>query len=148
MKKTALDFWAGLFVVVGLVAVGYLTVKLGKLEILGSGQESYYARFHSVTGLKVGAAVEMAGVAVGKVDAIRYDPAKDAAIVALKLTKGLSLSDDTIASIKTSGLIGDKYVKLSPGGSNRTLRSGELITETESAVDLEELISRYVMGKV
>lgn len=148
MKKTMLELWAGLFVLVGLVAVGYLTVRLGKVDLFGANDYPLYARFHSVSGLKAGAPVEIAGVAVGKVEAVTYDSTKDAALVALRLMKGLELSDDTIASIKTSGLIGDKYVRLSPGGSKRILRPDETITETESAIDLEELISKYIMGKV
>jgi len=148
MKKAAIEMWAGVFVLVGLVAVGYLTIKLGKMEFLGGNHYTLYAQFHSVTGLKTGAAVEIAGVAVGKVDTIAYDEAKGAAVVRLKVTNGIQLSDDTIASIKTSGLSGDRYVSLSPGGSSRVLKPGETITETESGIDLEGLISRYIMGKV
>jgi len=148
MRKAAVEMWAGLFVLVGLVAVGYLTIKLGKMEIQGGNHYVLYARFHSVTGLRVGATVEIAGVTVGKVGSITYDEAKGAAVVELKMTKGLDLSDDTIASIKTSGLIGDKYVSLSPGGSSGILKPGETITETESAIDFEGLIGRYIMGKV
>jgi phospholipid/cholesterol/gamma-HCH transport system substrate-binding protein len=148
MKKAAVEMWAGLFVLVGLLAVGYLTIKLGKMEILGGDHYLLHARFHNVSGLREGATVEIAGVAVGKVGTITYDEAKAAAVVDLYVMKGLDLSDDTIASIKTSGLIGDKYVSLSPGGSSRVLRPGETITDTESAIDIEGLISRYIMGKV
>ncbi|MDR0339598.1 MAG: outer membrane lipid asymmetry maintenance protein MlaD, partial [Desulfovibrio sp.] len=105
------------------------------------------ARFSSVTGLKSGANVEIAGVPVGKVTGIRMDDSYRA-VVTLLINKGVALSDDSIASVKTSGLIGDKYVSLSSGGSETMLADGDQVTETESAVDIEALISKYVFGGV
>jgi phospholipid/cholesterol/gamma-HCH transport system substrate-binding protein len=90
----------------------------------------------------------MAGVQIGKVDSISLDKEEMAAVVKMKIQKGVVLTDDVIASIKTAGLIGDKYIKLSPGGSDEILNSGDTIIETESAIDLEELISKYVFGGV
>ena len=90
----------------------------------------------------------MAGVAIGKVDQIRLNTEKQVAEVSLKIDKTVELTDDTIASVKTAGLIGDKYIKLSPGGSDEILQSGDVITETESALDIEELVSKFVFGGV
>ena len=146
MEKRSIESAVGLFVIIGLVCVGYLTIKLGKMEILGDNTYPLVARFGSVSGLKPGAHVEMAGVQIGQVESIELDRSAQVALVKLKIRKDVTLNDDVIASISTAGLIGDKYIKLSPGGSERILRPGEAITETESAVDIEELISKYVFG--
>lgn len=146
MKKTSIEIAVGVFVLIGILCVAYLTIRLGKMELLGGNYYTLNARFQSVSGLKSGAMVEMAGVQVGQVDAIDLDPVQQVAIVTLKIDKSLSLTDDVIASVKTSGLIGDKYINLTPGGSEQFLNPGDTITDTESAVDLEELISKYVFG--
>jgi phospholipid/cholesterol/gamma-HCH transport system substrate-binding protein len=146
MRKASIETAVGLFVLIGIMCVGYLTVKLGKMEILGKDYYSIDAQFDSVTGLKVGANVEMAGVPIGKVEAIALDSERQVARVRLKIQSSVVLTDDTIASVKTAGMIGDKYIKLSPGGSDLILKSGDTIIETESALDLEELISKYVFG--
>ena len=147
MKKTSIETWVGIFVLVGLVCVGYLTIKLGKMELVGDNNYPIYARFQSVSGLKKGSQVEIAGVKVGMIDSISLDKDKRA-IVKMKIDKGLILTDDVIASVKTAGIIGDKYIKISPGGSDTLLKPGEMITETESALDLEELVSKFVFGGV
>lgn len=148
MSKTSLELGVGIFVLIGIMCVGYLTVRLGKMELLGD--EHYYlnARFISVAGLKKGAQVVIAGVQVGQVTQISLDPEEQVAIVRMKIIKDVVLTDDVIASVKTSGLIGDKYIKLSPGGSDEVLKDGEMITETESALDIEELVSKYAFGDV
>jgi len=148
MKKTSMETAVGIFVVIGIVCVGYLTVKLGKMELIGDNYYPIYARFRSVSGLKMGAYVEMAGVQIGKVDSISLDQERKTALVEMKILKDVILSDDVIASVTTAGLIGDKYINLSPGGSETILKPGDLITETESAVNLEELISKYVFGSM
>ena len=126
----------GIFVLLGLVCVAYLTIKLGKMEVFDSKGFELVANFNSVSGLRVGADVEMAGVPVGRVASIRLDD---------DLTRRQA---DTIASVKTSGLIGDKYVNLTAGGSEDVLASGDTLEETESAVDIESLISKYALGGV
>jgi phospholipid/cholesterol/gamma-HCH transport system substrate-binding protein len=148
MKQSAIETSVGIFVVIGIICVGYLTIKLGQVEWIGD--DSYYldARFQSVSGLKNGAPLEMAGVQIGKVDSINLDLKEQVAVVRMKVRKGVVLTDDVIASIRTSGLIGDRYISLSPGGSDTVLKPGDMITETESAVDLEELVSKYVFGGV
>jgi phospholipid/cholesterol/gamma-HCH transport system substrate-binding protein len=148
MKKGSVEIAVGVFVVIGLVCLGYLTIKLGKMELLGADYYQVNAKFQNVAGLKVGAQVEMAGVQIGQVEAISLDLKDLVAKVQMKIKQGVVLTDDVIASIRTSGLIGDKYVKLSPGGSDVIIKPGGTIVDTESAIDLEELISKYVFGKV
>ncbi len=148
MKKSSIELGVGIFVLIGLVCIGYLTLRLGKMEFF---EDEYYflnARFQSVTGLKAGANIEIAGVYVGQVDAISLDLKEQVALVRLKIKKEVVLTDDVIASVKTTGLIGDKYIKLSPGGSDEILKPGDTIIETESALDVEELISKYAFGDV
>ncbi len=147
MKKYSLEFSVGVFVLIGLVCLGYMTIKLGKMEVFANDGYTVKAKFASITGLKVGASVEISGVPVGKVTGINLDDNYHAQ-VRLQLKKTVRLSDDSIASVKTSGLIGDKYVSLSLGGSTTLLADGDDITETESAVDIEALISKYVFGGV
>jgi len=146
MKKTSIEAAVGIFMLIGIVCVGYLSIRLGKMEWGGDRFYPVFARFQSVSGLIAGAHVELAGVHIGKVDSIALDPKRLVAVVELKIQKSLKLSDDVIASVRTSGLIGDKYIELVPGNSDNILKPGGLITETESAVNLESLISKYVFG--
>jgi phospholipid/cholesterol/gamma-HCH transport system substrate-binding protein len=146
MKKTSIEAAVGIFMLIGIVCVGYLSIRLGKMEWGGDKYYPLFARFQSVSGLIVGAHIELAGVHVGKVDSIALDPKRQVAVVELKIQKGVMLSDDVIASVKTSGLIGDKFLQLAPGNSDTILKPGGMITETESAVDIEALISKYVFG--
>ena len=138
----------GFFVMLGLVCIAYLTIKLGRMEVFGSQGYVVTASFNSVSGLRVGAEVEIAGVRVGRVKAIRLDEKQPRAIVEIQLDEKVHLTDDVIASVKTSGLIGDKYISLQPGGSGEVLTNGGEITDTESSIDIENLISKYVFGKV
>ncbi len=148
LKKTVIETAVGVFVLIGLICVGYLTIKLGKMELIGDNYYYLQARFQNATGVKKGAQVEIAGVQVGQVDTITLDPKRQVALLRLKIQKSVQLSDDVIASVKTAGLIGDRYIKLSPGGSDSMLKNGDTITETESALDIEELVSKYVFGGV
>lgn len=138
----------GLFVVIGLICVAYLTVKLGRMELIGDDGYTLNAQFTSVSGLRAGAEVEIAGVKVGRVAAIVLDAQHPMANITLRINKGVKIFDDAVASIKTSGLIGDKYVNLSPGGGGEPLDNGGTISDTEPDVDLINLISKYVFGKV
>ena len=148
MKKGTLELWVGLFVLIGIFCVGYLTIKLGKMEWIGDNHYLVMARFSSVSGLTTGASVEVAGVQVGTVEAITLDKDRLVAHVDMKIQNGVPVTEDTIASVKTAGLIGDKYIKLTPGGSDTLLKNGDVIVETESALDIEELVSKYVFGGV
>lgn len=138
----------GFFVLIGLICLGYLTIKLGKMELFNSDGYSIFATFTSVSGLKPGAEVDIAGVKVGRVKSIRLDSKSPRAIVEINVNNNIHLTDDAIASVKTSGLIGDKYISISPGGTGKPLQNGDEIIDTESSVDLESLISKYIFGKV
>lgn len=147
MKRFDIELSAGLFMLIGIICLAYISVKLGKLEVIGSSGYVVYANFEKSGGLKPGSTVEIAGVEVGKVKAINLS--KDyQARVEMIIRKGVALQEDAIASIKTKGLIGEKYLQITPGGSDKIVREGETLRETESAVDIEELISKYVFGKV
>jgi len=147
MNNTKLEFIVGVFVLVGIAALTYLAVKLGKLEVIGSGNNmEIQAEFDSVTGLKTGATVEIAGVQVGQVR--RIDLNDDRAVVVLSIRRGVKLFGDAIASIKTRGLIGDKFVSISPGGSQKEIPPGGKIRETESGLDFEKAISEFIHGNV
>ena len=148
MNRSLVEIAVGIFVLIGIICVGYLTVRLGQMEWFGADHYSVSAQFQSISGLNAGASVEVAGVQIGKVDSISLDKEEMVAVVKMKIQKGVVLTDDVIASIKTAGLIGDKYIKLTPGGSDEILNPGDTIVETESAIDLEELISKYVFGGV
>ena len=146
MKDAKLELIVGVFVLVGIAALTYLAVKLGKLEVIGVNHHEIQAEFDSVAGLKAGATVEIAGVQVGQVKKIGLNG--DRAVVSFSLAPGVKLYGDSIASIKTRGLIGDKYVSLSPGGSQKELPPGGKIRDTESGVDLESLIGEFIHGNV
>ena len=148
MKKGSIETAVGIFMIIGIACVGYLTIKLGQMELMGGNYYSVYAGFQSATGLKPGAQVEMAGVPIGRVESISLNPKRQEAVVELKIENGVELSEDVIASVKTSGLIGDKYITLTPGSGMAYLDPGGRITETESAIDIEALISKYVFGSV
>jgi len=148
MKKYSIETTVGIFMIIGLVCVGYMTVKLGNISIFGSDSYSIFARFNSVSGLRVGSPVEMLGIEVGTVDDFSMDQENQLAIVELRIKKGIKIYDDAIASVKTAGLIGDKYVSIDAGGSEDVLEPGGMITETESAIDIEKIISQYAFGEV
>jgi phospholipid/cholesterol/gamma-HCH transport system substrate-binding protein len=147
MKRSVVDLSVGVFVLVGVLALGWLSVKLGRVELLGSHGYELTADFPSVGGLKVGSSVEIAGVEVGLVDSITLD--KDyQARVRMKIRPDIKLQDDSIASIKTKGLIGERYIRINPGGSDRMIPPNGRIREVEPPVDFEELLSKYIFGKV
>lgn len=149
MKRATLETIVGIFVFIGLLCLAYLSIKLGKMEMFGGDYYKVYADFDSVSGLKSGASVEVAGVAVGKVGRIILDPKNgNRARVYLQIRGGVKLQDDVIAAVRTSGIIGDKFIQVKPGGSDKLLADGGRIRETESAVDLEELLSKYIHGQV
>ncbi|BCA55926.1 putative ABC transporter, periplasmic binding component, ATP-dependent toluene efflux transporter [Nitrospira sp. KM1] len=146
MEKAKLELIVGLFVLAGIVCLGYLSVKLGKLELIGGNVYEVIAQFTTASGLKPGSAVEIAGVEVGRVRGILLKD--DRAAVTLAINDQIKLYSDTIASIKTRGIIGEKFLALSPGGGGDQLKPGDTIRDTESGLDLEELVSQYVHGKV
>jgi phospholipid/cholesterol/gamma-HCH transport system substrate-binding protein len=149
MKRATVETSVGIFVLIGILCLAYLSIKLGKVELFGGDSYEVSAQFDSVSGLKSGASVEIAGVEVGRVDRIILDSKSGSqARVNLRLQSGVKLSDDVIASVRTRGIIGDKFILLKPGGSDRILANGARIRDTESAVDLEEMVSKYIHGQV
>ena len=134
----------GLFLILGLTTFAFLAVKLGGVGSTDAGKYVLEARFESTSGLKQGADVEMAGVIIGKVLDIRFDPENYEAVVDISIPQGVQIQEDAIASVRSTGLIGGKYVKLTAGGSETILEPGELIVQTEASVSIEELISKYI----
>ena len=146
-RKYSMELFVGIFVLIGLLCVGYLTVQLGKMEIFSSNGYTLIAKFSSSTGLRSGANIEIAGVTVGRVVKIELD-SEYYSLVHMRIRNGIKLSEDSGAAIKTSGLIGDKFVSLTPGGLGTYLEDGNELTETHAPFDLEELLSKYVFGGV
>ena len=150
MSRRWVEIYTGIFMVIGLACVAYLTIKLGKMEVIRGDYQEIGAQFTTVSGLKTGASVETAGVPIGKVDRIELRPEDQVAVVWMKLNKNLRVYDDGRASIRTSGLIGDKYINLDLGGSEMgtVLAAGEILVDNESAVDIQEVISKYAFASV
>ncbi len=148
MKKYNMESIVGIFVVLGLVCVGYMTVKLGKVDLFGDRSYALIAKFTTVTGLRIGSKVNILGLEVGRVERITIDQENLKAVVEMKIKKGVNIYDDAIASIKTEGLIGDKYLSIDPGGGGTLLADNGVISDTQAAVDIEQLISKYAFGEV
>jgi phospholipid/cholesterol/gamma-HCH transport system substrate-binding protein len=148
MKKQKVEITVGIFVVIGLICIGYMAIKLGDVSIFGDDSYSIFARFSSVTGLKQGSSVEMLGIEVGRVEKLFLDQDKQQAMVELRVNNGVLIYDDAIASIKTSGLIGDKYVQIDPGGGGDLLGQGDAIFDTNSPLDIEALIGKFAFGSI
>ncbi|MHB8067750.1 MAG: outer membrane lipid asymmetry maintenance protein MlaD [Desulfobaccales bacterium] len=146
MKRGSLELAVGIFMLAGLACLAYLAVHLGKMELFGHGYQ-VAADFDNISGLKAGAAVEIAGVGVGRVESINLTSGDRAQLV-FRLEPGIKLYEDAIASIRTKGIIGDKFIKLSPGSSGNLIANGGKIRDTESGVEWEELIAKFIHGKV
>jgi phospholipid/cholesterol/gamma-HCH transport system substrate-binding protein len=145
MNNRTIEFLVGCFVLVGLLAVLYLAIQVGSARFFGSDSYELEARFSSVSGVNPGSRIEIAGVPVGSVKGITLSE-NYYAIATLELPNDIQLDDDTIASVKTSGLIGDRFIELSPGGSGFPLEPGDMIVDTEAALDIENLISKFALG--
>ncbi|MCK9197855.1 MAG: outer membrane lipid asymmetry maintenance protein MlaD [Syntrophales bacterium] len=148
MKKYTMETTVGIFLVFGLLCIGYMTVKLGHISLLGDNAYSLFARFTTVTGLRAGSLVYISGIEVGRVERLTMDQDSQKAIVEIRIKKDIKIYDDAMASIKTEGLIGDMYLSIDPGGGGNPLKPGESITETQPAVDIAALISKYAFGDV
>jgi phospholipid/cholesterol/gamma-HCH transport system substrate-binding protein len=147
MNRLNIEVAVGVFLVAGFLCFAWLSVKLGHVDLFGGDDYSVKANFGSVSGLKEGAPVEIAGVKIGKVSSIRLGDKTYEAEVELTLNKEVKLQEDSIASIRTAGIIGDRYISISPGGSDQLINPGGVIFETESAINIEELVSKYVFEK-
>ncbi|ABK16174.1 outer membrane lipid asymmetry maintenance protein MlaD [Syntrophobacter fumaroxidans] len=146
MERRGLEFGVGLFLLIGLACLGYLSFKLGHLNLWGGSDYPVTAKFSTVAGLKDKAKVFMAGVAIGEVQSIGLKDGE--AVVTLSINKDVKLEDDVIASIKTSGLIGDKYVSVTAGASDQYIKPGGAIRDTQPPLDIENLLGRFVFGSV
>ncbi|MBW1997045.1 MAG: outer membrane lipid asymmetry maintenance protein MlaD [Deltaproteobacteria bacterium] len=146
MKKFDLELSVGLFILAGILCLGYLSIKLARMEVLGDRGYEIYAVFSNVGGLKKGASVVIAGVEVGRVKSIAMEDYE--AKVVLSLPEEVKIQEDAIASVKTKGLIGEKYIQITPGASEEIVEAGGRLRETQPALDIEELVSKFVFGKV
>ena len=148
MRRTTLDLWVGFFVIIGMAALIFLAFKVGNLGAANGG-ETYVVngQFDNIGGLKVRAPVKSAGVVVGRVKEIRFDSKTYRAVVALSLDASYQFPRDTIATILTSGLLGEQYVGLDPGADVEKLRNGDRLMLTQSAVVLEKLIGQFLFDR-
>lgn len=146
MKNIGLDFIVGLFVIAGATLLLYMSVSIGGASLSGDGQYTLIAKFENTSGLKEGAFVEAAGVRVGQAKSIRFDPQTYESVVEIVLDEAVQVPDDSVASIRTAGIIGDRFIKITPGGSDIYLENGEEFLETEPSISLEELVSKYMFS--
>ncbi len=146
MRKFDLELAVGIFMIAGMICLAYLTIKLGQLEVLGDKGYEIQAVFSSSGGLKTGSSVVIAGVEVGRVKKVILDDYQ--ARVTMSVPLEVKIQEDAIASIKTKGLIGEKYVEISPGGLDENLEPGGVIRDTQPPIDIEQLISKYIFGTV
>lgn len=148
MKNSSMQFWVGIFMIAGFVAFGYLALQLGEVSFLSSSKSyTITAQFDNISGIKKGASVQIAGVVVGEASKIWLDD-DGVANVFLQIDKEVQLNVDSMASVKSQGLIGDKYIQVTLGGDEEFFQEGDVLTDTESAVDLESLISKFAFGSV
>ena len=144
MSDTKTEIIVGIFMAAGLFSLGYLAIHMGDVDLFQGNKYTLQAKFTSVSGLKTGSWVEAAGVRVGKVSNITFDTENYLAVVTMEINDGVKVYEDATASIRTAGIIGDKFVKISAGGSENYLEPGMEIYETEPSINLEELISKYI----
>jgi len=148
MKKYAMETVVGIFVVIGLLAIAYMTVKLGHISLLGTDMYTLNARFTNVSGLRTGSPVDIYGIEIGRVEAVIIDQQSERALVGMSIKNNVNVYADAIASIKTEGLIGDKFISIDPGGAEEQLKPGGTIMETQSAIDIVDLVGKYAFGEV
>ncbi len=148
MQKYTMETTVGIFLVLGLIAIAYMTVQLGHVSFLSDKGYPLFASFTSVTGLRAGSPVYALGIEIGRVEQITMDQKNQRARVEMWIQRGIHIYDDAIASIKTEGLIGDKYLSIDPGGGGAVLKPGGIITETQPSVDIADLIGKYAFGEV
>ena len=143
-KQKKVEASVGIFMIIGLIAISFIVIKLGNISIFGQDQYQVIAKFTSASGLRTGAYVEAAGVRVGEISSIEFDTEDYYAIVTMNINDGVKISEDSIASVRTAGIIIDKFIKLTPGGLDIYLEDRAEIYETEPSINLEELISKYI----
>ncbi len=143
-KETAV----GIFVLMGILAISYMAIKLGNVQVFSDKYYPVHANFTDISGLKINAPVQMFGVKIGMVNDIKLDQEHGVASVTMSIDKEVHLTDDAIVSVKTNGLIGDKFLKISPGGLGDPIGPGDTLFDTNPTVDLEDLISKFAFGDV
>ena len=146
MRRFNIEFTVGLFVIAGILCLAYLSIKLGGMELIGSKGYDVYALFSNSGGLKQGSSIVIAGVEVGRIRSVDLDDYQ--ARIVMNLNEDVKLQEDAIAAIKTKGLIGEKFIEITPGASEKIVPPGGKIRETLPPVDFEQLLSKYVFGKV
>lgn len=148
MERTTIDLWVGIFVALGVAALLGLAMKVGNLTTSDVGDTyTVTANFENIGGLKPRAPVKSAGVVVGRVGGIKFDPASFEAVVSLNIDKRYQFPNDTFANIYTAGLLGEQYIALEPGGDEINLKNGDKIAQTQDAVVLEKMISQFLYNK-
>ncbi|HEX8962094.1 MAG TPA: outer membrane lipid asymmetry maintenance protein MlaD [Rhodocyclaceae bacterium] len=148
MNRATLDLWVGLFVAIGLAALLFLALKVGNLASSNVGETyTLKAEFDNIGGLKVRAPVKSAGVVVGRVSDIAFDPQSYRAVVTMKMDARYKFPRDTILTINTSGILGEQYIGFEVGGDTVMLKDGDMVKKTQSAVVLEKLISQFMFNK-
>lgn len=148
MNSRKVEIAVGLFVLLGLAAVAYLSISIGGGRLVKPDTYELTARFTNASGVKVGSSVRIAGVSIGDVSRVELKPDDMVALVTFRIPTSVKLDDETVASVKSSGLIGEKFISLKPGGSDIMLKPGAMIVDTESSVDLEDVIARFAFGSV
>ena len=146
MNKITIELLTGIFVLIGIAAFTWLAVSIAGASFTEQPGYTLEARFTSISGLREGAVIEGAGVRIGTVSRIDFDPDSFEAIVFLRINEGVPVQEDAIASVRTQGIIGEKYINIVPGGFDELLGDGDVLYETESAISLEELVSRYIFS--
>jgi phospholipid/cholesterol/gamma-HCH transport system substrate-binding protein len=148
MGNSRVEIFVGFFLVIGFLAFGWLALQLGEVPWLtGSKTYTINAEFNNISGVKAGADVQIAGVTVGKVRQLNLSR-EHQAVVSMQIDREVAIPVDSIASVKSQGIIGDKYIQITLGGEQALYKAGETIVDTESAVDLESLISKFAFGQV
>lgn len=148
MSRSTIDLWVGIFVAIGIAAFVFLSLKAGNLTSSNIG-ETYklFAKFDNIGGLKARAPIKSAGVVVGRVSSIDFDTKSYMAVVTLNVDKRYDFSRDTVAKILTSGLLGEQYIGLVVGGDEQSLKEGDTMKKTQSAVVLEDIIGQFLYSK-
>jgi len=148
MKNYIVDALVGMFLILGFAAMGWLALQLGEVPWLSSGRTYLLnAEFSNISGVKTGADIQVAGVKIGTVKELSLNEDEYANVV-MQIDRSVNVPKDSIASVKSKGIIGDKFIQISLGGDEEMFKEGETITDTESAVDLESLISKFAFGQV
>jgi len=148
LRNSSMHVSIGLFIILGLGCTAYLAMTLANTTLFSRDSYVITAKFTAVNGLRAGSNVEISGVAVGKVAEITLDPALYQAVVTMQIQNKVGIPVDSTAAVKTSGLIGDKYISITPGADDTMLRNDGSLLDTQAAIDIEEMISKYVFGSV